>query len=873
MLRARKPKPEFPWRETGEVRPRAPDIRLAFLYQHEASVEGLPLLRLELLGAYWFRRIWHGYLHNSGAGQLAPALHRALGGLRRFDLSRVPDRLRGELYRTHLRYIMRLRQAADPAPVALAELVAGPGVLAPEHVREGDWYVVTYRDRGRRQTPQQPVADRDMVVAALGLSSDMDGPSHRARVLDVTPLAVADPELHLLLQALHFPQANPEPLPNSQEQSHPESGAPRVTMVGDGHLAAVDGETRTSLTGFSPFKAVLSPARLAAQLGAGEKARSATTAVQPATITQQPGNPMACQPGALRPFVGVNMVGAGNNTALYGRNGVVAYVDYGAPLPSNQNTAPVGGGLPCVCGDPMMILSHWDYDHYAMARQVNDAWRRRWIAPQQLMGSVSARELYARLLIEAPHGGALALWPASVGSPPAHLELPFGFIERGVGAPVNDDCLAVHVRLVDDPAKPAAPAALAVFPPRPIPLPVAAPTATSRQAIIVDNGLQGSWLSNELVPTFKGLPAALPISSGLLATPLLLPAPGKLARLTPTDAKVGGAIRARWIPPAGLPSTGINGGNHIPTLPNGRPWPGGWAISAHDFVRLGGCIMDFPRNRAGSTVDNLICVSPTPGTIWALTSKPPGHRLPAAATLLPATQPNQWQPVWGSGGWAVMLPADGAAALSPLPAGPLALTPATGVAPMSEGESYVLLPGDAGFQYLPSMQARVAASTAGKALPAIVGLLATHHGSDSWIPDKKPKRVLALQHIPKGKTAKIVYSYGTRISGKNRGAHCYISNTKGHPRPAAIRAYRAAGWGRHQLPGPWTFNRLNSAPHDFESKQPFNPLRLAAGTAPPAANMAGHHNGNVALGAAGTSQSPPVLKTCPHCGQQRTYYF
>lgn len=120
--------------------------------------------------------------------------------------------------------------------------------------------------------------------------------------------------------------------------------------------------------------------------------------------------------------------------------------------------------------------------------------------------------------------------------------------------------------------------------------------------------------------------------------------------------------------------------------------------------------MDFPRNRAGSTVDNLICVSPTPGTIWALTSMPPGHRLPAAATLLPATQPNQWQPVWGSGGWAVMLPADGAAALSPLPAGPLALTPATGVAPMSEGESYVLLPGDAGFQYLPSMQARVAAS-------------------------------------------------------------------------------------------------------------------------------------------------------------------
>ncbi|GAA5016626.1 hypothetical protein GCM10025794_04700 [Massilia kyonggiensis] len=599
----------------------------------------------------------------------------------------------------------------------------------------------------------------------------------------------------------------------------------------------------------------------AVALAGAPGAHAATGPAQP----QAQGNPMAWTGSGAQPFVGVNMIGAGNNMALYGRDGLVAYVDFGAPLSTNGNTAPACAD-PCVCGDPPMILSHWDYDHYAMARKVGGAWQRRWLAPQQVMGSVSARELYMRLLAAAPHGGALALWPAGAGK--THLELPFGYVERGTGRPVNDDCLAVHVRTRDDPAGPPAAAWPAVFAPRPAPSAVAGPVR--RRAIIVDNGLQATWFDTSARTRWK-YSVAIPFDTGLLWWPHPYPARGACVWLTTSNPTTHPPVRAYWIPRDGLPAPSHPpGGPYAPVIPNGAPWPGGWAISPSDFVDLGGCIIDFPSDAAGIPVDDVMCVSPTPGTIWAAPTGPsaPG---PGGATWFPAA--TGWKPAWGGGGWMVPLPAAGAAALAPLPAGPTAIVPVPGVPPVTPDEEYLLLPGDAGYQHLPSLQRRKNAVDRGHAVPAYVGMVATHHGSDSWIPADATDALEAKAHIPAAGTAKIIYSYGTRIRGGKKGAHCYVEHGFGHPRPAAIDAHAAAGWGTPDATAPYAFNRLNTAPHDFESDQPFNPLPLARGATPATANSDGHYNGNVALAPGMSSVMASLIHACPHCKQRRRYYF
>ena len=281
------------------------------------------------------------------------------------------------------------------------------------------------------------------------------------------------------------------------------------------------------------------------------------------------------------------MIGAGNNTALHGRNGILAYVDFGAPAPANADTVPPGVADPCICGDPLMILSHWDYDHYAMARKADGAWRCRWIAPQQIMGSVSARELYVRLLVEAPNGGALALWPAGAcGGGKSHWQVPFGFIERGTGAPVKDDCLAVHVPLQDDPTMGPVAAWAPPFAHRSALSPAVSPTP--RRAVIVDNGVPAAWIDDAVGSRFRKLPVVVPNSANLLTTPQRTLKPGEQLSLTAADPAVAGTIPARWIPPAGLALPAHIGGTYVPVLPNQQTWPGGWAISASDFVSLGG---------------------------------------------------------------------------------------------------------------------------------------------------------------------------------------------------------------------------------------------------------------------------------------------
>ncbi|MEH6433821.1 hypothetical protein [Massilia sp. DD77] len=876
---------------------RRSQVRLAFLYQCDSAAEytngkrrkkhqvasPASLLGFELLSAYWFRKVWQNYLSVLGHGALPGQLEQALGNHSRiqdgFDgLSRD---LRQRLYDAHLRYGMRTLLESDPAPVALAELIASPTLLRAKHVREGDWYLIEYRDGGSLQAPRQPTKLDEIVYTSIGLSSDQDGRPRRGTLLRIVPLAVEDRALHALLQALHFPQAEPQAGPRAGEEGRPPRGdMPRIVMDESQHfvMKAADGDFPLSFARRRDQPTSKS-SRHAALMNAIVAGRQQAMAPPPPAgspgphVALRPGQPQAqsqCNPmtwsgSGPQPFVGVNMVGAGNNMALYGRDGIVAYVDFGAPLPANENTAPSCAN-PCVCDDPRMILSHWDYDHYAMVRKVGGAWQRRWLAPQQVLGSVSARELYMRLLAAAPRGGALALWPISSG--PTHLNLPFGYVERGTGAPVNDDCLAVHVRTRDDPAGPPAAAWPAIFASRSAPTTAAGPARP--RAVIVSNHLEAAWFD-----TAAHTPWRYSVAVPLTTRPMWLwhPSPPRGATvwgkvLAPT---IGRSIRACWIPAAGLPVPGHPGGKtDKPALPSGKPWPGGWAMSATDFVDLGGCIVDFPSGASGVPVDNVMCVSPTPGTIWAAPARPSALG-PGGAIWFPAT--SGWKPAWRSGGWMLPLPVSGAAALAPLPAGPTPIVPAVGAAPVTAKEEYILLPGDAGYQHLPSLQTRKKAIAGNQAVPTFVGMVATHHGSDSWIPKTAALAIQATAHIPTAGTPKIVYSYGTRIHGSSTGAHCYVVNGDGHPRPDAINAYSAFGWGSPDAAGPYAFNRLNTAPHDFESAQPFNPLGLASGTGPAVANSDGHYNGNVALTPHMSSVVASLIHTCPHCKQQRKYYF
>ena len=242
---------------------------------------------------------------------------------------------------------------------------------------------------------------------------------------------------------------------------------------------------------------------------------------------------------------------------------------------------------------------------------------------------------------------------------------------------------------------------------------------------------------------------------------------------------------------------------------------------------------------------------------------------------------------------------------------------AAGPAAVAIAERFILLPADAGFQYLPTQAAWAAALAGGAvAVPHIVGLVPTHHGARSWMPIGAAAGAAAASHIPgrpghalansptAGAAAanKVAYSYGTRLNGPHVLQHPY-----GHPHPAAVAAYNAHGWGNPEtlVPAlvPSVFYRINTAQEDYCTAlgRRYDPLNLhggaavAAGVVLPIARFAGHLNTNIALGwITGAVQSPltgdllpagiaaqpafgvseaPIRRTCGVCMLNTDYYY
>lgn len=108
-------------------------------------------------------------------------------------------------------------------------------------------------------------------------------------------------------------------------------------------------------------------------------------------------------------------VGQGNANALLGSIVPSLYFDLGAGVYGNQKTTPLDLSF-CFTCEPVIILSHWDADHWAgaYATKVNSiypALRRSWIAPLQVVGPVHAA--FAHDIV--CNGGSLSIYVAPPG--------------------------------------------------------------------------------------------------------------------------------------------------------------------------------------------------------------------------------------------------------------------------------------------------------------------------------------------------------------------------------------------------------------------------------------------------------------------------
>lgn len=111
------------------------------------------------------------------------------------------------------------------------------------------------------------------------------------------------------------------------------------------------------------------------------------------------------------------------------------YVDFGGGILTNSRTFPADFAGFCFSREPMIILSHWDWDHWSSAYRHEEALSVPWLAPPVPMKPIQqafAADLYTR--------GLLHLWDHTW---PAEIREGSVRIERCTGRTSNDSGLAV----------------------------------------------------------------------------------------------------------------------------------------------------------------------------------------------------------------------------------------------------------------------------------------------------------------------------------------------------------------------------------------------------------------------------------------------
>ena len=105
-------------------------------------------------------------------------------------------------------------------------------------------------------------------------------------------------------------------------------------------------------------------------------------------------------------YLAIYDVGQGNCNALISSTTEtcpVVYFDMGRGIGAHASTAPIGLDF-CICKKPMIILSHWDQDHWAGALHIKSkALPLTWVVPRQQLDAV--HKSFAHEIISA--GGTL----------------------------------------------------------------------------------------------------------------------------------------------------------------------------------------------------------------------------------------------------------------------------------------------------------------------------------------------------------------------------------------------------------------------------------------------------------------------------------
>jgi len=128
-------------------------------------------------------------------------------------------------------------------------------------------------------------------------------------------------------------------------------------------------------------------------------------------------------------------VGQGNCNALCDSRCVpILYFDFGGGIARNAKTYNKNMKF-CFTYAPPIILSHWDFDHWASALNAsknNESYDMKWIVPRQKLGPNSLKHA-----LNLNNKGNLLIFPNNINK----IDINLGSILRGKGRSINDSGL------------------------------------------------------------------------------------------------------------------------------------------------------------------------------------------------------------------------------------------------------------------------------------------------------------------------------------------------------------------------------------------------------------------------------------------------
>jgi beta-lactamase superfamily II metal-dependent hydrolase len=143
-------------------------------------------------------------------------------------------------------------------------------------------------------------------------------------------------------------------------------------------------------------------------------------------------------------WVGTLDVGKGACNTIMNSLGVpAAYVDFGGGVLANLSTFPASLKRFCMTAEPIVILSHWDWDHWSSAERFPDALSLTWVVPDQ---RIDNRPTHLQLATRIFKKGNLLIWPKHKNLP--NPPITIGCLDIGLcsGKTRNDSGLALAMR-------------------------------------------------------------------------------------------------------------------------------------------------------------------------------------------------------------------------------------------------------------------------------------------------------------------------------------------------------------------------------------------------------------------------------------------